>query len=118
MTVPSPKTEHIKDREIREVPLFPEIKTLLQDAFKNSPIDEKKIFPTVLTCKNLELGLTLIIESASVPVWENLFHNLRASRASELLKDYPVKVVISWLGINLNQRIISMFNLNQKNGDK
>jgi integrase len=118
MTVPSPKTEHIKGREFREVPLFPEIKSLLLDAYKNAPKNEKKIFPTVLTLTNLKRGLTQIIENAGVPVWENLFHNLRASRASELFKDYPLNVVISWLGIDLNQRIISMFNLNQKNGDK
>ncbi len=118
MTVPSPKTEHIKGREFREVPLFPEIKSLLHDAFKNAPKNEKKIFPTVLTLANLKRGLTRIIENAGVPVWENLFHNLRASRASELFKDYPLNIVKSWLGIDLNQRIISMFNLNQNNGDK
>ena len=118
MTIPAPKTEHIKGRGFREVPLFPEIKSLLHDAFKDAPKNEKMIFPTVLTSTNLRRGLTRIIENAGVPVWEKLFHNLRASRASELLKDYPLNVVISWLGIDLNQRIISMFNLNQKNGDK
>ena len=86
MTVPSPKTEHIKGREFREVPLFPEIKSLLHDAYKNAPKNEKKIFPTVLTLTNLKRGLTRIIENAGVPVWKNLFHNLRASRASELFK--------------------------------
>ena len=118
LSVRSPKTEHIEGREFREVPLFPEIKSLLHDALKDAPKNEKKIFPTVLTLTNLKRGLTRIIKNAGVPVWENLFHNLRASRASELFKDYPLNVVISWLGIDLNQRIISKFNLNQKNGDK
>jgi len=117
MTIPTPKTEHIKGG-FREIPLFPEIKSLLHDAFKDAPKNEKMIFPTVLTSTNLRRGLTRIIENAGVPVWEKLFHNLRASRASELFKDYPLNVVISWLGIDLNQRIISMFNLNQNNGDK
>ncbi len=118
MTVSSPKTEHIVGREFREVPLFPEIESLLKEFLKDAPQGELLIFPTVLSATNLRRGLTRIIENAGVPVWENLFHNLRASRASELLKDYPVKVVISWLGIVLNQRIIRMFNLNQNNGDK
>ena len=98
MTVPSPKTEHIKGREFREVPLFPEIKSLLHDAFKDAPKNEKMIFPTVLTSTNLRRGLTRIIENAGVPVWEKLFQNLRASRSTELANAYPAAQIKSWLG--------------------
>ena len=98
MTVLSPKTEHIQGGKSREVPLFPEIRNLLQDALKNAPDGEKMIFPTVLTSTNLRQGLTRIIENAGVPVWEKLFQNLRASRATELANAYPAAQIKSWLG--------------------
>ena len=47
------KTKHIKIGESHEVPLFPEIKSLLHHALKNAPKAELLIFPTVLTSTNL-----------------------------------------------------------------
>ena len=35
---------------------------------------------------------------AGLHTWPRLFHNLRASRETELVEKYPVQVVTAWLG--------------------
>jgi hypothetical protein len=35
---------------------------------------------------------------AGLKTWPRLFHNLRASRETELVERFPVQVVTSWLG--------------------
>jgi len=98
MTVLSPKTEHIEGGKSREVPLFPEIRNLLQETLKHATDGKKMIFPKIFTVTNLRRGLTRIIENAGVPVWEKLFQNLRASRATELANAFPAAQIKSWLG--------------------
>ena len=39
-----------------------------------------------------------IIRRAGVQPWPRLFHNLRASRQTELTNDFPSHVVADWLG--------------------
>ena len=41
---------------------------------------------------------TKIIKRAGVKVWPKLFHNLRASRETELAATYPIHVVCEWIG--------------------
>jgi hypothetical protein len=38
------------------------------------------------------------IKRAGLTPWPRPFHNLRASRETELVEKYPVQVVTSWLG--------------------
>ncbi len=47
---------------------------------------------------NLRTQLLRIVRRAGVEPWERLFHNLRASRETELAKEYPIHVVTAWLG--------------------
>ena len=39
-----------------------------------------------------------IVRRAGLQPWPRLFHNLRASRETELVESFPVQVVTSWLG--------------------
>ena len=47
---------------------------------------------------NLRTTFTKIIRRAGLTPWPRLFHNLRASRETELVEYYPVQVVTGWLG--------------------
>ena len=47
---------------------------------------------------NLRTQLLRIIRKAGLQPWERLFHNLRASRQTELADEFPVHVVADWLG--------------------
>ena len=39
-----------------------------------------------------------IIRRAGLKPWPKLFHNLRASRETELAADFPIHVVCAWIG--------------------
>ncbi len=39
-----------------------------------------------------------ILKRAGVKPWERLFHNLRASRQTELADQFPLHVVTDWIG--------------------
>lgn len=97
------KTEHHKDGGIRYCPLFPELRPYLEDlrelAIENGaqPSD-----PVIATHRGseaiLRTGLMRILKKAGVKPWPKLFHNMRASRETELLDEFPIKDVCSWIG--------------------
>ena len=47
---------------------------------------------------NLRSQLKRIIARAGLVAWPKLFQNLRASRETELVEQYPIHVVCAWLG--------------------
>lgn len=47
---------------------------------------------------NLRKPLLRAIAAAGVEPWPRLWHNLRASRQSELSVSYPAHVVCAWIG--------------------
>ena len=47
---------------------------------------------------NLRTTFEKIIGRAGLTVWPRLFHNLRASRETELMERFPIQVVTAWLG--------------------
>ena len=103
ITVPSPKTEHHAGKDCRIIPLFPELHPLLMEAFEQA----EPGVPWVITryrppsC-NLRTQFERILNRAGVSPWPKLFHNLRASRATELCNEYPAHVVADWLGHSEN----------------
>ena len=50
-----------------------------------------------LNC-NLRTTFSRLVKRAGLEAWPRLFHNLRASRETELLEEFPVHVVAQWLG--------------------
>jgi hypothetical protein len=47
---------------------------------------------------NLRTQLQRILRRAGVAAWPKLFHNLRASRETELAAQYPLHVAYAWIG--------------------
>ena len=97
--VPSPKTEHHKGGDCRIIPMFPELKQPLLDVFEQA---EENV-PWVITryrdpSANLRTTFLKIIYRAGLEPWTKLFHNLRASRQTELAENYPLHVVCRWIG--------------------
>jgi integrase len=98
VTIQSPKTER-QGKAYRVVPLFPELRKYLEAAFDAAE-------PGAVHCitryrganSNLRTQLLRIIRKAGLQPWERLFHNLRASRQTELTDEYPAHVVADWLG--------------------
>jgi integrase len=105
MLVHSPKTEHHDGGACRQVPLFPELRSILQEAFETAPEYDPKspesAFVITLrrnTTTNLRTYFPRIIKRAGLKPWPKLFANLRASCSTELVARFPGHVVAAWLG--------------------
>ena len=95
----SPKTEHHEGKKDRLVPMFGDLKPFLEEQFELAvPGSEFVITKHRCTNVNLRKSLLRIIERAGLVAWPKLYHNLRATRATELVRDYPAHVVAAWLG--------------------
>jgi integrase len=99
IVIRSPKTEHHEGKESRVIPLFPELKGLLEEAFDQAPDGSVHVIQRYRDSNaNLRTQLQRIINQAGLSTWPKLFQNLRASRATELAAEYPAHVVAAWLG--------------------
>jgi len=47
---------------------------------------------------NLRSEMTRLLRRAGVSGWPRLFHSMRASRQTELQREFPLHVVCSWFG--------------------
>jgi integrase len=106
MTVRSPKTEHHEGKESRVVPIFPELRPFLEAAKAEAAKGEECVvtIPSVAAFRNggpspnLSTRMQKIVARAGLTVWPKLFHNLRASRQTELAQSFPEHVVCEWIG--------------------
>lgn len=95
--VHSPKTEHHRGGESRWVPIFPELRPLLTEAFE-LPDGAEYVINRYRDHKNLGVQFARIIKAAGLTPWPKLFHNLRATRQTELAADHPLHVACGWIG--------------------
>ena len=99
MTVISPETEHHEGGGSRLIPLFPELLPHLEAVFDQAEPGTTHVITRYRSASvNLRTQFTKIIKRASLKQWPKLFHNLRATRQTELADSYPAHVVCSWLG--------------------
>ncbi len=95
----APKQEHLPRGGKRVVPLFPELRVHLAEAFEQA---EEGAVHVIVRYRDasaiLRTQFERIISRAGVKQWGRLFHNLRSSRQTELTEIFPAHVVASWLG--------------------
>jgi len=97
--VVSPKKEHLEGEGVRWVPIFPELRPYLEEAFALAPEGSLHVITRYRDSRvNLRTELLRIIRRAGLTPWPKLFQNLRSSRETELAKHYPIHVVCSWIG--------------------
>jgi len=97
--VPSPKTEHIEGKDSRMIPLFPELRSFLLEAFEQAePGTEHVITHYRSGSANLRTQLHRIIRRAGLEPWPKTFQNLRSTRETELAEVFPLHVVCKWIG--------------------
>jgi integrase len=104
LTVRAPKTEHHEDGGLRFVPIFPELRPYLQELHDkvqpglNCPMSNPVISRWTSGTQNLRTEFLRVLTLAGIKQWPKLFQNLRASRQTELLAEFPTKDVCDWLG--------------------
>jgi integrase len=91
--VDSPKTGQ------RWIPIFPELRPYLDECFELAEERSDHVITRYRNSNaNLRTTFTKIIRRAGEKPWPKLFHNLRASRETELASEYPIHVVCEWIG--------------------
>lgn len=96
--VHAPKTEHHDNSGDRIVPLFPEIKMALDELWNTAEDGAVYVLPRLRELTNMNPQLGRIIKRAGVKVWPKKWQNLRATRATELEREFPTHVVTKWCG--------------------
>ena len=99
-TVHSPKTEAHRDGGIRSVPIFAELLPFLRDAFELAEPGAEFVIgnATHRNASNLSTQLNRIIRRAGRKTWPKPWHNMRASRQTELAAEHPMHAVNAWIG--------------------
>ena len=98
MKVRSPKGENF-GKGIREVPLFPEVRSALSELYLEPDGGEHVIGTNDRSsAKNLRTTFEKILKRAGVDAWPRLMQNLRSSRETELAQQFPIQTVTAWLG--------------------
>ena len=108
IVVQSPKTEHHEGKGTRTIPMFPELLPILLDAYEVAPkgavyvvegdYREKSLTPKGWINCNLRTQFKRLILRAGLTPWERIFHAMRASLETDLMKSHPLHVVCAWLG--------------------
>ena len=98
-TVTSPKTKRY-GKASRVVPIFPELRPFLDEAFSMAAEGENWVVPMLAGDADKNLGTTFrkIVRRAGVEPWPKPFQNCRSSRQTELEQQYPTYVGCAWLG--------------------
>jgi len=99
ITVTSPKTEHHPGGASRVIPLFPELRPYLEEAWEQAEPGTEYILTRRRNANaNLRTQLLRIIRRAGLTPWPKLFQNLRSTRQTELEETFPSHVVCAWIG--------------------
>ncbi len=96
--VRSPKTEHHQGKDIRMIPLFPELRSLLLEARADAGESEFVVTRYHDATQNLRTTFQKIVKRARLKAWPKLFQNLRSTRQTELCEEFPSHVVSAWIG--------------------
>jgi integrase len=97
--VTSSKTAHHEGHEGRWVPIFPELRPFLSKAFDEAMEGAEYVITRYRDPDaNLRTQFLRIIKRAGLIPWPKPFHNLRASRETELANEHPLHVACAWIG--------------------
>lgn len=97
ITIASPKTEK-QGKCKRGIPLWPELRPLIENVLKNASPDQVRLLPFILPGYNPHTQFVRLLERAGLKPWPKVWQNLRSTRETELLKDFPIHVVCGWIG--------------------
>ena len=99
LLIRSPKTEHHEGKDSRMVPIFPELRPLLDTAWEQAADRAEFVIARRRDGNvNWRTQLERIIAKSGLTAWPKLFQNLRSTRETELAETYPLHVVTAWLG--------------------
>ena len=84
--------------QARVIPLWPELRPLIENVLKKASPEQVHLLPCILPGYNPHTQFVRLIERAGLNPWPKVWQNLRSTRETELLKDFPIHVVCGWIG--------------------
>ncbi len=112
--VTSPKTERYAGKEGRIVPIFPELRSYLEQCFELAEDGAEHVIEKHrIRSENLRTTFLKIIKRAGLNTWPKPFQNLRSSRETELMERYPIQTVVAWLGNSPNVALQSYLQVRE-----
>ena len=97
--VTSPKTEHHANGGERWLPLFPELLPHLGEVARADAADHDWVISRYRhSTVNLRTQLLRVMDRAGIKPWPRLWQNMRATRETELVEEFPAHVVSAWVG--------------------
>jgi integrase len=86
----------------RVCPMFPELRPHLEDlirSYETRPSPHDLVIPNKRGSESyMRTMLLKIMKRSGLTPWPRLFHNMRATRETELLSQFPIKDVCDWIG--------------------
>ncbi len=101
LLIHSPKTAHHVDGGDRSMPILPELRKHLWDAYERRPDDAEFVInrPELRSMKtSLTTRGAAVVKQAGYKPWPKLFQNMRSTLETELIGKYPIGDVVSWIG--------------------
>ncbi len=98
LAIRSVKTEHHEGHADRQVPIFPQVREWLIRVFEQAADGAEYVITRYRLGTNLNPQLRRIVVRAGLTPWPRTWHNLRASRQTELASRYPLHTVCAWMG--------------------
>jgi integrase len=99
ITITSPKTARYPNGGKRVIPLFPELASLLRDAFEQAEAGAEYVITSYRSDQdNLRTQFLRILKRTDITPWPRLFQNLRSTRETELSHEFPIQCVCAWIG--------------------
>ena len=98
--VPCVKTTRYEGREWRDIPIFPELRPLLEEARSGASTQCEWVIDAYRNPNaNPGVQFARILKKANIAPWPKLMQNLRFTRAQELIDEgFPENVVQAWIG--------------------
>ncbi|HBB74755.1 MAG TPA: hypothetical protein DC048_09945 [Planctomycetaceae bacterium] len=98
-TVRQKKLEHHPGRATRTVPIFAELRTHLERAFRERAAGAVYVLPRARTTTALSTHAKRLVTKAGVTLWPKLFVNMRGSCSDDLeRRGVPEKAINAWIG--------------------
>lgn len=84
---------------LRRVPIFTELRPWIEELHAAAPEGEPLLFPSYqISNSGLAGHLQRTLRRIGIAMWPKPFHNMRASRESDLMDEYPIHVAAAWIG--------------------
>jgi integrase len=98
ITIMVPKLARFAGKDRRVIPMFPELREILQEAFEQAKDGAIYVLPRLRATGNLRTSFNKFVERAGLVPWIKPFMNLRSTRETELTELFPLKTVSEWMG--------------------